>query len=168
MIIGTVLSTIGAVLIAVPIALFTSIAIAEVLPKKIASIVRSVIEILAAIPSVIYGIFGLGIIVPLIMNISPQPQGQSLLAVIIVLSMMILPTVVAVSEAAIRSVPQSYKEASLGLGANKIQTIFKVILPAAKSGISAGVVLGIGRALGETMAVILVAGNPGGGVPNSI
>ncbi|MBN2221874.1 MAG: ABC transporter permease subunit, partial [Vallitaleaceae bacterium] len=96
------------------------------------------------------------------------PQGESLLAVIIVLSVMILPTVITITESAINSVPDSYREGSYGLGASKIQTIFKVVLPAAKSGILAGVVLGVGRAIGETMAVILVAGNPESGIPTSL
>lgn len=168
MIIGTILATIGAILIAVPIGLLSSIAIAEILPKNIANILRSMIEILAGIPSIIYGIFGLGFIVPWIMEFSPQGQGQSLLAVIIVLAIMILPTIIVVSESAISSVPNIYKEASLGLGVTKIQTIFKVIIPVAKSGIAAAIVLGIGRALGETMAIILVAGNTSGGIATSI
>jgi len=102
------------------------------------------------------------------MTTSIQPQGQSLLAVIIVLTMMILPTVISVSDASLRSVPLVYKEASLGLGANHLQTIFKVMLPSARSGIIAGIILGVGRAIGETMAIILVAGNPSGGFPFSI
>ncbi len=117
------------------------------------------VELLAGIPSVLFGVFALGIIVPAIQNKLNLPKGQSLLAVIIVLSIMMLPTIISVAETAIRSVPKQYKEASLALGASKIETIFKVILPAAKSGILTAVVLGMGRAIGETMAVILVAGN---------
>jgi len=107
----------------------------------------------------LYGIFGIVVIVPAIQNIFNIPKGQTLLAVIIVLSIMVLPTIVSVSETAIRAVPKEYKEGSLALGASHIETIFKVILPAAKSGLLSAVVLGLGRALGETMAIILVAGN---------
>ncbi len=168
MIVSTLVATIGAIIIAVPLGVLTALAIAEVLPKRLASLMNSAIELLAGIPSVIYGIFGLGLIVPMIAKISPQVQGQSLLAVIIVLTMMILPTIIAISVNAIKAVPNSYKEGSLGLGATKMQTNFNVIIPAAKSGISAGVVLGIGRAIGETMAIILVAGNVAGGLPTSL
>ncbi len=168
MIVSTLVATMGAIIIAVPLGVLTALAIAEVLPKQLASLMNSAIELLAGIPSVIYGIFGLGLIVPIIAKISPQVQGQSLLAVIIVLTMMILPTIIAISVNAIKAVPNSYKEGSLGLGATKMQTNFKVIIPAAKSGISAGIVLGIGRAIGETMAIILVAGNVAGGLPTSL
>ena len=137
-------------------------------PKPLANLVRPAIELLAAIPSVLYGVFGFAVITPLVKQISPYPSGDSLLAVIIVLTIMILPTIVAVVETAIRAVPKSYKEGSLALGASKMQTIFKVVLPAAKSGILTGVILGIGRAIGETMAVILVAGNPESGLPKTI
>ncbi len=168
MIVSTLVATMGAIIIAVPLGVLTALAIAEVLPKQLANLMNSAIELLAGIPSVIYGIFGLGLIVPIIAKISPQVQGQSLLAVIIVLTMMILPTIIAISVNAIKAVPNSYKEGSLGLGATKMQTNFKVIIPAAKSGISAGIVLGIGRAIGETMAIILVAGNVAGGLPTSL
>ena len=139
--------------------ILTSIFIAEIAPKKIAKIMSGAVELLAGIPSVLYGVFGLAIIVPTIQDVFNLPKGQSLLAVIIVLAIMMLPTVITVSETAIRAVPNAYKEGSLALGASKTETIFKVIVPAAKSGIMTGVVLGIGRAIGETMAVILVAGN---------
>lgn len=168
MIIGSILATGGAILIGVPISILTAVFVSEIAPKPIAKIVKPAIELLAGIPSVLYGIFGLGVVVPYIMKISPQAQGQSLLAVIIVLTMMILPTVITISEAAIRAVPNIYREGSLALGASKIETIFKVVLPAAKSGIFTGIVLGIGRAIGETMAVMLVAGNPIAGIPDSI
>ena len=160
MIISSILATLGAIVIGVPIALLTSVFIAEVAPKPLANIVRPAVELLAAIPSVLYGVFGFAVITPLVKQISPYPSGDSLLAVIAVLTIMILPTIVAVVETSIRAVPQSYKEGSLALGASKMQTIFKVVLPAAKSGILTGVILGVGRAIGETMAVILVAGNP--------
>lgn len=168
MILGSVFASTGAILIGVPIGLLTATFISELAPEPVKKIVKPAVELLAGIPSVLYGVFGLGVIVPMLMNVSPQNQGQSMLAVIIVLSVMILPTVITISENAIKSVPDSYREASYGLGASKIQTIFKVVIPAAKSGILAGVVLGIGRAIGETMAVMLVAGNPIAGIPNSI
>ncbi len=168
MIVSTITATAGAMIIAVPIGVLTALAIVEVLPKKLAAIISSAVELLAGIPSVIYGVFGLGFIVPIIAKISPQVQGQSLLAVILVLTIMILPTVIAISVTAIKAVPYSYKEGSLGLGATQMYTNFKVILPAAKSGILAAVVLGVGRAIGETMAIILVAGNVAGGLPTSL
>ena len=159
MVAASIIATIGALLIGVPVGILTAIFIAEIAPKKLAKIISPAVELLAGIPSVLYGIFGLSVIVPSIQNIFNLPKGQSLLAVIVVLAIMMLPTIITVSETAIRAVPKSYKEGSLALGASKIETIFKVMLPAAKSGILAAVVLGIGRALGETMAVILVAGN---------
>ncbi len=168
MIVGSVLSTLGAILIGVPIGVLTAVFIAEIAPKGAVKIITPAVELLAGIPSVLYGAFGLGIVVPLIKAISPQVQGQSLLAVIIVLTIMILPTIVSLSEAAIRAVPKSYREASLGLGASKIQTIFKAVLPAAKSGILSAAVLGVGRAIGETMAGMMIAGNPTQGLPSSI
>lgn len=159
MIVASLGATIGALLIGVPVGILTSIFIAEIAPKKIAKIMSGAVELLAGIPSVLYGVFGLAIIVPTIQDVFNLPKGQSLLAVIIVLAIMMLPTVITVSETAIRAVPNAYKEGALALGASKTETIFKVIVPAAKSGIMTGVVLGIGRAIGETMAVILVAGN---------
>lgn len=159
MIVASLGTTIGALLIGVPVGILTSIFIAEIAPKRISKIMSGAVELLAGIPSVLYGVFGLAIIVPTIQDVFNLPKGQSLLAVIIVLAIMILPTVITVSETAIRAVPNAYKEGSLALGASKTETIFKVIVPAAKSGIMTGVVLGIGRAIGETMAVILVAGN---------
>lgn len=159
MIVASITATVGALIIGVPIGILTSVFIAEVAPKKLAKIISPAVELLAGIPSVLYGVFGLAVIVPAIQNIFNLPKGQSLLAVIIVLAIMMLPTIISVSETAIRAVPNAYKEGSLALGASKIETIFKVVLPAAKSGILAAVVLGVGRALGETMAVILVAGN---------
>ena len=168
MIFSSIFATGGAIIIGVPIGILTSVFISEVAPKWLAKAIKPGVELLAGIPSVLYGVFGLGVIVPAIMDISPQNQGQSLIAAIIVLTIMILPTVIAISETAIRAVPNSYREGSLALGASQIETIFKVVLPAAKSGILAAVVLGIGRAIGETMAVMLVAGNPASGIPNSI
>ncbi len=168
MIVGSVLSTAGAILIGVPIGLLTAVYIAEMAPQRLVQIIKPAVELLAGIPSVLYGAFGLGIIVPMIQRISPRVQGQSMLAVILVLCIMILPTIINLSESAIKAVPIAYKEASLALGASHTQTIFRAIIPAAKSGILSGVVLGIGRAIGETMAVMMIAGNPTGGIPDSI
>ena len=159
MLIASIFGTLGSVIVGVPIGLLTAIFIAEVAPKKLGKFISVAVELLAGIPSVLYGIFGLSVIVPGIMNIFNLPKGQSLLSVIIVLSIMMLPTIVTVSETAIRSVPKAYKEGSLALGASHIETTFKVVVPAAKSGILAAIVLGVGRAIGETMAIILVAGN---------
>lgn len=159
MIVASLFGTLGALLIGVPIGILTAVYIAELAPKKVSKVVSSAVELLAGIPSVLYGIFGIVVIVPAIQNIFNIPKGQTLLAVIIVLSIMVLPTIVSVSETAIRAVPKEYKEGSLALGVSHIETIFKVILPAAKSGLLSAVVLGLGRALGETMAIILVAGN---------
>ncbi len=168
MIVGSVFATIGSIIIVVPIAILTSVAIVEFMPTKVANVFTFAIELLAGIPSVLYGLFGLGVLVPMIRVISPTGSGQSLLAVLLVLAMMVLPTVIALTVSSLKAVPDSYRHASLSLGADKLQTTFKVIVPAAKSGIMAGVVLGIGRAIGETMAVTLVAGNVNGGIPTSI
>lgn len=159
MIVASVVSTFGAVIVGVPIGVLTAIFIAEIAPKKLADIIRPAVELLAGIPSVVYGFFGLVIIVPLIQNLFQVPAGNTILAGIIVLGVMILPTVITVSETSIRAVPRTYKEGSLALGASHIFTIFKLLVPAARSGIMTGVILGIGRALGETMAIIMVMGN---------
>ena len=158
MIIASIYGTLGA-LIGVPIGLLTAIFISEIAPNWLSKIIIPAVELLAGIPSVLYGLFGLAIIVPWIQNTFNLPQGQSLLAVIIVLAVMMLPTIISVSTTAIRAVPKSYKEGSLALGASHIETTFKVVVPAAKSGILAAIVLGCGRAIGETMAIILVGGN---------
>ncbi|GAA0769004.1 phosphate ABC transporter permease subunit PstC [Clostridium subterminale] len=159
MIIASIYGTLGSLVIGVPIGILASIFIVEIAPKSVAKIMSQGVELLAGIPSVLFGVFALGVIVPAIQSKLALPKGQSLLAIIIVLSVMMLPTIISVAETAIRSVPKQYKEASLALGASQIETIFKVILPAAKSGILTAIVLGMGRAIGETMAVILVAGN---------
>ena len=159
MIVASIYATIGALVIGVPIGLFTAIFLAEIAPKRVAKIVSPAIQLLAGIPSVLYGVFGLAIIVPFLQDNLGLARGQSLIAVILVLAIMMLPTIVTVAETAIRAVPKSYREGSLALGVSEIGTIFKVVVPAAKSGIMAAIVLGLGRALGETMAVILVAGN---------
>lgn len=168
MIVASVFATIGALFIGVPISLFTAVYISKFARKKIAIMLRTVIELLASIPSVLFGVFGYTVVVSLVRKISPFQVGDSLLSVIIVLSIMILPTIVSISESAISAVPKSYIEASYGLGATKTETVFKIILPAAKSGIFSAIVLGIGRAIGETMAVILVAGNPEQNFPTSL
>lgn len=159
MILASIFGTIGSLIIGVPIGILTAIFIAEIAPKKVGRVISTAVELLAGIPSVLYGVFGLAIIVPWIQKTFNQPMGQSLFAVIIVLSIMMLPTIITVAETAIRAVPKAYKEGSLALGASHIETTFKVVVPAAKSGILAAVVLGVGRAIGETMAIILVAGN---------
>lgn len=159
MILASIYGTLGSLVLGVPVGILTAVFIAEVAPKKIGKFISGAVELLAGIPSVLFGVFGLAVIVPWIMNTFNLPKGQSILAIILVLSIMMLPTIVTVSESAIRAVPYSYKEASLGLGASHIETTFKVVLPAAKSGILSAVVLGLGRAIGETMAIILVAGN---------
>ena len=141
-----------------PIALFTSVFMARYCPKKIYKPLKSGIELMAGVPSIVYGYFGLVLLVPLIRQLFGG-TGSSMLAACILLGIMILPTIIGVTESAVRSVPESYYEGSLALGATKERSIFFVMLPAAKSGILAGVVLGIGRAIGETMAVIMVAGN---------
>ena len=167
MILASLYATFGSLIIGVPVGILTATFIVEVAPKSLAKIMSPAVELLAGIPSVLYGIFGLAFIVPNVQKLFNQPKGQSLLAVIIVLAIMMFPTIITVSETALRAVPKSYKEASLGLGASKTQTTFKIVIPAAKSGILAAVVLGVGRAIGETMAVILVAGNSPV-IPNSI
>lgn len=159
MIVASIYATIGALVIGVPIGLLTAIFLAEIAPKSVAKIVSPAIQLLAGIPSVLYGVFGLAIIVPFLQDNLGLARGQSLIAVILVLAIMMLPTIVTVAETAIRAVPKTYREGSLALGVSQIGTIFKVVVPAAKSGIMAAIVLGLGRALGETMAVILVAGN---------
>lgn len=161
-ILTSVYGTIGAVIIGVPIGLFTAIFLAKIANKKVAGIVRQAVELLSGIPSVVYGLIGMVVLVPVIMKFFNLKNGTCLLAAIIVLAIMILPSIVTVSETAILAVPKEYEEASLALGATKIETIFKVTVPAAKSGIATGIVLGIGRAIGEAMAVMMVAGN----VPN--
>ena len=158
MIVASIYVTGGAILAGVPIAVLTSVFMARYCPKRIYGVLKSGIELMAGIPSIVYGFFGLVLIVPLIRDVFGGP-GASMLAAIILLGIMILPTIVGVTEAAIRGVPESYYEGSLALGATKERSIYAVMLPAAKSGILAGIVLGIGRAIGETMAVVMIAGN---------
>ncbi|CCO07036.1 phosphate ABC transporter permease subunit PstC [Desulforamulus hydrothermalis] len=158
MIAGSFLVTLGALAIGVPLSIGCAIFLAEIAPKQVTGVIRPAIELLAGIPSVVYGFYGLVILVPLIRELFGG-RGFSILAGSVVLAIMILPTVVNISEDAIRAVPREYKEGSLALGATHWQTIKKVIIPSARSGILTAVVLGMGRAIGETMAVIMVVGN---------
>jgi len=159
MIAGTLLASFGAILLGVPIALLCALFMAEFLKPKAASLIRAGVELLAGIPSVVYGFFGLMVIVPFVRTAFNIPSGNTLLSAVIVLALMILPTVITIAETSLRAVPLSVREASLSLGASRMQTAWKVVLPHANSGVIAGVILGISRAVGETMAVILVAGN---------
>ncbi len=158
-ILTSVYGTAAATLIGVPVGLFTAVFLAKIAPRRVADKIRPAIDLLAGIPSVVYGLVGVSVLVPLIAQVFGLPKGTSLLAAILVLSVMILPSIVSVSETALAAVPPEYEEASLALGATHIETIFRVSIPAARSGIAAGVVLGIGRAIGEAMAVMMVAGN---------
>ena len=158
MIVGTVLVTLGAAVIGVPVALACSIFLTEFAPKRVRTFVRPAIQLLAGIPSVVYGFWGLTFIVPLIRTYLGGP-GLSILAGSIILAIMILPTIISISEVSLLSLPSLYKQGSLALGATHWQTIHSVLIPAAKSGIMAAIILGIGRAIGETMAVIMVLGN---------
>ncbi len=158
MILGSLYVTAGAIMIGVPIGILTAVFMARFCPKKLYKILKPAIDLLAGIPSVVYGFFGLMVIVPLIRDYLGG-SGSSMLAASIVLGIMILPTVISVSEAAIRAVPESYYEGALALGATHERSVFFTVVPVAKSGILAGVILGIGRAVGETMAVVMVAGN---------
>lgn len=158
MIVGSITVTLGALILGVPLGLFTAVFLARYCPKQLYNFFESGVKLLAGIPSVVYGFFGLTVIVPAIRNIFGG-NGTSILAASIVLAIMILPTIISVSESSIRAVPSLYFEDSLALGACKERSIFLVELKAAKSGIMAGIILGVGRAVGETMAVIMVAGN---------
>jgi phosphate transport system permease protein len=157
MIVGSLYVTFGALLIAVPLGIGCAVLLAEVAPFKVRTILRPAVELLVGIPSVIFGLVGLLLVVPLIREIGGT--GFSIAAASIVLAAMILPTIISISEDAIRAVPRGYKEGSLAIGATHWQTIWHVLLPAARSGIAAGIILGMGRAIGETMAMIMVIGN---------
>lgn len=168
-ILTSIIGTAAAVLIGVPIGVLTAVFLAEVAPKKLAAVVRPAVELLAGIPSVIYGLLGLMVLNPLMYKLEIKifadstthqfTGGANLISAVLVLAIMILPTVINISESAIKAVPTQYKAASLAMGASHIQTIFKVILPAAKSGIISAIVLGVGRAIGEAMAISLVSGS---------
>lgn len=163
MILGSIYITAGAVVIGVPVGLLTAIFMAFYCPKKLYGLLKPCTELLAGIPSIVYGFFGMVVIVPCIRTVAAlfgaDISGSSILAAAVLLGIMILPTVIGVSEAALRAVPSAYYEGAVAMGARHERAIFTVMLPAAKSGVLAGVVLGIGRAIGETMAVIMVAGN---------
>lgn len=158
MILGSIYITAGATLLGVPIGILTAVFLAKYCPKSVYKVLKPAVELLAGIPSVVYGFFGIVVIVPIVRNYFGG-NGSSILTASVLLGIMILPTIVGISEAAIRAVPKSYYEGALALGASHERSIFFTVIPAAKSGILAGIVLGIGRAIGETMAVIMVAGN---------
>lgn len=158
MIVGSIYVTAGAMIIGVPIGLLCAVFLAEFCPSALYRIVKPAVDLLAGIPSVVYGFFALMVIVPMIQDLFGG-SGKNMVTASILLGLMILPTIIGVSESAIRAVPKSYYEGALALGATRERSVFAAVLPAAKSGILAGVVLGIGRAIGETMAVIMVAGN---------
>ena len=158
MILGSVYVTAGALVIGVPIGILTAIFMAYFCPEKIYGVLKPAVELLAGIPSVVYGFFGLVVLVPFVRD-NLGGTGLSMLTASMLLGMMILPTIISVAEAALRAVPKSYYEGALALGADHTRSVFSIIVPAAKSGIFASIVLGIGRAIGETMAVIMVAGN---------
>ena len=158
MIVGSIYVTAGAIIIGVPIGILSSIFMAKFCKPKMYGILKPAINLLAGIPSVVYGFFGLMVIVPFIRN-TFGGSATSMLAASIILGIMILPTIIGISESALRAVPDNYYEGSLALGATHERSVFRVVLPAAKSGVMASVILGIGRAIGETMAVIMVAGN---------
>lgn len=158
-ILTSVYGTFGAIIIGVPLGLMCAIFVAKMANDKVSKVVRTSVDLLSGIPSVVYGLVGMIIIVPLVREVFNLPDGANLFSAIIVLTIMILPSVISVSETAIKTVPKEYEEASLALGATKTETVFKVIVPAAKSGIITSIVLGIGRSIGEAMAVMMVAGN---------
>ena len=158
MIIGSIYVTAGAILIGVPIGLLCAIFMAKFCPAKLYRFLKPAIDLLAGIPSIVYGFFGLVVIVP-VMQALTGTSGKGVLTASIMLGIMILPTIISVSESSLRAVPDSYYEGSLALGATHERSVFFAVLPAAKSGIMAGVILGIGRAIGETMAVVMIAGN---------
>lgn len=158
MIVGSIYVTVGAIVVGVPIALLTAVFMAKFCPPQLYKILKPAVELLAGIPSIVYGFFGLVVIVPIIREIFGG-GGKGILTASIMLGIMILPTIIGVAESAIRAVPESYFEGALALGATKERSVFAAVLPAAKSGIFAGVILGIGRAIGETMAVVMIAGN---------
>lgn len=158
MIIGSIYVTAGAIIIGVPIAFFTSVYLAKFCNERLYKILKPAVELMAGIPSIVYGFFGLVVIVPIMQKVMGG-SGKSVLTASVLLGIMIMPTVIGVAESSIRAVPDSYYEGALALGATRERSVFFAVLPGAKSGILAGVVLGIGRAIGETMAVIMVAGN---------
>ena len=158
-ILTSVYGTAGAIVLCVPVGFMTAVFLAKIAPAKLSTAVRTAVDLLAGIPSVVYGLIGMMVLVPAVRELFDLPDGASLFCAIIVLAIMILPSIISVSETALKAVPKEYEEASLALGATHIETVFRVSVPAASSGIAASIVLGIGRAIGEAMAVIMVAGN---------
>lgn len=158
-ILTSVYGTAGAIVIGVPVGFFTAVYLSKVAGKKVRSAMETAVSLLAGIPSVVYGLVGMLVLVPAVRSIFHVPDGASLLAAIIVLAIMILPSIIKVSVTALDAVPKEYEDASLALGASPVETFFRVSVPAARSGIAAAVVLGVGRAIGEAMAVMMVAGN---------
>ncbi len=158
-ILTSIYGTAGAILLGVPIGFLTAVYLAKIAPAKIKAIVESAVSLLAGIPSVVYGLVGMLVLVPGIRKVFGIPDGAGLLAAIIVLAVMILPSIIKVSMSALEAVPKEYEDASLALGATPVETYFRVSVPAARSGIAAAVVLGVGRAIGEAMAVMMVSGN---------
>ncbi|CCX37552.1 phosphate ABC transporter membrane protein 1 PhoT family (TC 3.A.1.7.1) [Clostridium sp. CAG:1013] len=167
MILGSIYVTAGAIIVGVPMGLLAAIYLAKFCPKSLYKLLKPAVNLLAGIPSIVYGFFGLMVIVPIMQNIFGNNHGKSILTASILLGIMILPTIISVSESSIRAVPDSYYEGALALGASHERSVFFVTVPAAKSGIMAGIILGVGRAIGETMAVIMIAGNQPQ-IPNSI
>ena len=158
-ILTSIYGTAGAVLLGIPLGVLTSTFLAKVAPPKMAAVVRSAVQLLAGIPSVVYGLVGMIVLVPAIQALFKLTSGATLAAAIVVLTIMVLPSIINVSETALAAVPSEYEEASLALGATDMETFFRVSLPAAKNGIAAAIVLGVGRAIGEAMAIIMVSGN---------
>ena len=158
MIVASVYVTGGAIIIGVPIGLLTAVFLAKYCPKKMYKVIKPLINLLASIPSIVYGFFCLVVVVPIIQELT-NTSGKGILTASILLGIMILPTIINTSESSIRAVPDMYYEGALALGATKERSIFKTVIPAAKSGIMSGIILGIGRAIGETMAVVMIAGN---------
>ena len=158
-ILTSIYGTAGAILLGVPVGFLTAVYLAKVAPSKIKAMMEPAISLLAGIPSVVYGLVGMLVLIPAIRKVFHIPDGSSLLAAILVLAVMILPSIIKVSMTALEAVPKDYEDASLALGATPVETYFRVSVPAAKSGIAAAVVLGVGRAIGEAMAVVMVSGN---------
>lgn len=158
-ILSSIYGTLGAILIGVPIGFMTALYISKLAPKRVAQIISTAVELLAGIPSVVYGLVGMIVLVPLVQKVFNLASGATMLAAVIVLAIMILPSIINVSRTALSAVPKEYEEASIALGATEIETYMRVSVPAAKSGIATAIVLGVGRAIGEAMAIIMVSGN---------
>ena len=158
----SIYGTAGAVVLGIPVSLLTAVYLAKLAPPKIAAVIRTAVQLLAGIPSVVYGLVGMIVLVPGVQKLFGLSSGATLFTAILVLAVMILPSIINVSETALRAVPKDYEDASLALGATELETYFRVSVPAAKSGIATAIVLGVGRAIGEAMAIIMVSGN----VPN--